>query len=264
MGSSPRRRAPANKYLSRVKGISIYRPFGMLFFLSAPVSENLTNVVYGSIAKPFDPANRPSNINAEHTHQWSVFVRGVDGEDISYWLRKVQFKLHETYPNSLRTIEAPPFEVTETGWGEFEVQIKMYFVPEAAEKPQTLWHFLRLHPWQGDLELQKERRDAISSQVYEEIIFNEPTEMLYDVMTSGAPVASRGKSKGSKVTSKAGGHRTAELPQSDSQDNPYSQRAEGAELVRLSEARKTVEKMIAEEREKLAEREKTMAELNNR
>ena len=139
----------------------------------------------------------------------------------------------------------------------------MYFVPEAAEKPQTLWHFLRLHPWQGDLELQKQRRDPISSQLYEEIIFNEPTELLYDIMTSGPPVVSRGKSKGSKGTQKHG-HRTAELPQTDSQDNPYSQRAEGAELVRLSEARKTVEKMVIEEREKLAEREKVMAELNKK
>jgi YEATS domain-containing protein 4 len=32
-----------------------------------------------------------------------MFVRGVDGEDISYWLKRVQFKLHDSYPNSLRS-----------------------------------------------------------------------------------------------------------------------------------------------------------------
>ena len=224
--------------------------------------QNSSSPVYGSVAKPFDPANRPSNINSEHTHQWSVFVRGVDGEDISYWLKKVQFKLHETYPNSLRTIEAPPFEVTETGWGEFEVQIKMYFVPEAAEKPQTIWHFLRLHPWDGDIELKKQRRDTISSQSYEEILFNEPTETLYEVMTSGPPTVGRGKSKGKGAPKK--GDRTAELPVNDTPDNPFSQRAEGAEIDRLREAKKTVEKMIADARTTLAERENTMAELNKK
>lgn len=234
-----------------------------LLFPRASQKKLTRHKVYGSIAKPFDPANRPPNINAEHTHQWSVYVRGIDGEDISYWLKKVQFKLHETYPNSLRTIESPPFEVTETGWGEFEVQIKMYFVPEAAEKPQTIWHFLRLHPWEGDIELKKQRRDAVGSQVYEEILFNEPTETLYDVMTSGAPVVvGRGKSKGKAAVKK--GDRTAELPVNDTVDNPFSQRAEGAEIDRLREAKKTVEKMIAEEREKLAEREKVMAELNEK
>jgi len=48
-------------------------------------------------------------------------------EDISKYIKKVQFKLHETYTSALRVIEKPPFEVTETGWGEFEVQIKIYF-----------------------------------------------------------------------------------------------------------------------------------------
>ncbi|KAG7007781.1 hypothetical protein G7Y79_00008g024190 [Physcia stellaris] len=240
--SSPYARKYANNRVPRVQGISIYRPF-----------------VYGSIAKLFDPANRPAGINPDHTHQWSVYVRGVDGEDISYWLRKVQFKLHETYPNSLRTIEAPPFEVTETGWGEFEVQIKMYFVPEAAEKPQTIWHFLRLHPWEGDVEAKKARREVVGSQSYEEILFNEPTETLFEVMTSGPP---RGKSKGKGGLKR--GERTAELPVGDTPDNPFSQRAEGAEIDRLREAKKTVERLIGEERGKLAERERVMAELNKK
>lgn len=56
--------------------------------------------------------------------------------------------------------------------------------------------------------------------------------------------------------------RTAELPYADSPDNPYSQKSEGAELDRLKEARKLVEKMIVEERATLKERERTMAELN--
>ena len=151
--------------------------------------------------------------------------------------------------------------MTETGWGEFEVQIKLYFVPEAAEKPQTLWHFLKLHPWGPDAEGMKERRESVTSQSYEEIIFNEPTEQLYEIMTT-TPVQ-RGKGKVQKAGQKKT-ERTAELPYADSPDNPYSQKSEGAELDRLKEAKKTVEKMVAEEKAKLAEREKVMEELNKK
>ena len=221
-------------------------------------------LVFGSIAKPIDPNNRPAGINAEHTHQWWVYVKGVDNEDISYWLKKVQFKLHETYTNSLRTIEAPPFEVTETGWGEFEVQIKLYFVPEANEKAQTLWHALKLHPYGPDAEGQRERREAVVSQNYEEIIFNEPVEPFYDLLTSGAPPPpTRGKgSKASKQAAlKRNNERSAEIPYAESAENPYSQKTEGQELDRLNEAIKTVEQMVKNERTKLGEREKVLTEL---
>lgn len=218
--------------------------------------------VFGSIAKPFDVNNRPPGIDVDHTHQWSVYVKGVDDEDISYWLKKVQFKLHETYSNNLRTIEAPPFEVSETGWGEFEVQIKLYFVPEANEKAQTLWHGLKLHPYGPDAERQRERKDAIISQNYEEVVFNEPVEQFYEILTSGPPPL-RGKgSKGSKqMPPKRGSERSAEIPYAETPNNPYSQKTEGAELDRLNEAIKSVDAMLKEDRLKLAEREKTLEAL---
>lgn len=231
--------------------------------------------MYGSIAKPLDPLHRPPNISAEHTHQWTVYVRGVDGEDISYWLKKVQFKLHETYSNSLRSIEAPPFEVTETGWGEFEVSIKLYFVPEANEKPQSMWHALKLHPYGPDADAQRERRDPVLSQNYEEVIFNEPVEPFYDVLTAGAPQppARSGKSfagsKGSKQSTLVkgrganAGERSAEIPYAESAENPYCQKTEGKELDRLNEAIKTVDAMVKEERRKLEERERVLEGLRS-
>ncbi|KAL2047398.1 hypothetical protein N7G274_001419 [Stereocaulon virgatum] len=238
---------PAPTGTKRVKGVQVYRPF-----------------IYGSIAKPVDPDNRPAGITAEHTHLWSVYVRGVDGEDISYWLKKVQFKLHETYANSSRMIESPPFEVTESGWGEFEVQLKLYFVPEANEKAQTLWHALKLHPYGPDAEGQKERRETIVSQNYEEIIFNEPVEGFYDILTSGPPQPGRGKgSKGSKQAStmKKQGERSAEIPQDTSRENAYSVKTEETELLRLREASKAVEALIRQEKGALKEKEEKLATL---
>lgn len=50
-------------------------------------------------------------------------------------------------PPHQKAIEKPPYEVTETGWGEFDIIIKIFFIAEAAEKPITFTHHLKLHPW---------------------------------------------------------------------------------------------------------------------
>ncbi len=162
-------------------------------------------------------------------------------------------------------VESAPFEVTETGWGEFEVQMKLYFVPEANEKAQTLWHALKLHPYTGDIEGQKERREAIVSQNYEEVIFSEPVEPFYEVLTSGAPPTQAGRGKGGKGSKVAGarkqGERSAEIPFASGEGNPFSVKEEGMELDRLKEAKKTVEAMVGNERAKLAEKERVMERL---
>ncbi|KAI4214652.1 MAG: hypothetical protein LQ351_002725 [Letrouitia transgressa] len=253
---------PAPAGTKRVKGVSIFRPF-----------------VYGSTAKPFPPDSRPASTPPDHTHQWTLYVRPISTSphapsDLTHFIKKVSFKLHETYANSLRIIESPPFQVTETGWGEFEVAIKLYFVPEANEKPQTLWHHLKLHPYGPDAEGMRERREEVRSQCYEEVVFNEPVEAFYDVLTGGGSGAHGGGGRGGKggkgsklasLTSAAGGKkggegaRTAELPF----EGVYSQKEEGRELDRLGEAVKTVEAMVREERTRLEEREKMLAELRS-
>ncbi|RMZ82090.1 hypothetical protein DV737_g2159, partial [Chaetothyriales sp. CBS 132003] len=231
---------PAPAGTKRVRGVQIYRPF-----------------IYGTEAIPFNPANRPKDAPADHTHKWKVFVRGINNEDISYWLRKVQFKLHDTYVNSVRMIESPPFEVEETGWGEFEIAIKFYFVPESTEKPQQIWHGLKLHPYHGDIDMQKQERLMISSVCYEEVLFNEPVEHFYDTLTGGAPVS---KSKGkSKAAVKA--HPTAELPETSFGGNKYSREEEGKELDRLGEAVKKVEELIVKEKETLMVEEARLQDL---
>lgn len=206
----------------------------------------------------------------DHTHRWRVFVKGINDSDISYWLKKVQFKLHETYAQAVRTVEGPPFEVQETGWGEFEIQIKLYFVPESLEKPQTLWHSLKLHPYGPDAEGQRERRDVILAQNYEELVFNEPVEQFYDLLTGGSGVVTGGQSrskadkdkdKTAKQALPSAGGRTAEIPATPSATNPYSRQTEQKELERIARAMKTVGVLQKEEKSKLMEREKVLEEL---
>jgi YEATS domain-containing protein 4 len=233
---------PAPSGAKRVRGIQIHRPF-----------------LYGTEAIPFPPDQRPRDAPADHTHKWKVFVRGINNEDISYWLKKVQFKLHDTYANSVRMIESPPFEVEETGWGEFEIAIKFYFAPESNEKPQQLWHPLKLHPYVGDIEKQKADRTMVSSVCYEEVLFNEPLDSFYEVLTGGRPQGQKAKGKSGK-----GGVvkvHTAEIPEVNTPGNKFSREEESKELDRLGEAVKKIEKMVAAEKELLVVEEGRLQEL---
>lgn len=48
-------------------------------------------IIYGNSAVAL---KKPEN---EHTHRWTIFVRGFNNEDISTYVRKVVFKLHESF-----------------------------------------------------------------------------------------------------------------------------------------------------------------------
>ncbi|EJS42030.1 yaf9p [Saccharomyces arboricola H-6] len=161
----------------RIKTLSVSRP-----------------VIYGNTAKKMGSV-KPPNAPAEHTHLWTIFVRGPQNEDISYFIKKVVFKLHDTYPNPVRSIEAPPFELTETGWGEFDINIKVYFVEEANEKLLNFYHRLRLHPYansapnsnseNGHNPSSDHAKDAeVSSVYFDEIVFNEPNEEFFKILMS--------------------------------------------------------------------------------
>ncbi|KAI1213001.1 yeats family-domain-containing protein [Annulohypoxylon truncatum] len=265
---------PAGK---RVKGVQIYRPF-----------------IYGTTARPFNDTDnpRPASVPADHTHSWQVFVKGVDDTDIFYWLRRVQFKLHESIPNHLRTIDAetiqkenegkPPaqrqkgFVVNETGWGEFEITIRLYYDSRSSEKPQTLYHHLRLHPY-GRTEAEKEAMrngGEVVAWVYEEQLFNEPFEDFYKVLTTGArdkhaPAGGKGKGKGKAAappTESGGGggevkERSAMIPLTNKPGQPFSRETEQLEIKRLKEAEDKVEQMVREMHKALREKEAEAAAL---
>jgi transcription initiation factor IIF auxiliary subunit len=67
----------------RIKGISVSRP-----------------IYFGSVAAPL---NGKKASDPDHTHKWTVMIKGLNNEDLSYYIKKVVFKLHETYPNPLRS-----------------------------------------------------------------------------------------------------------------------------------------------------------------
>lgn len=55
-------------------------------------------IIYGNSAVKLDRKREEDG----HTHEWSLYLRSFDQEDLSKFIRKVQFKLHDSYPNPLR------------------------------------------------------------------------------------------------------------------------------------------------------------------
>ncbi|CAD5219286.1 unnamed protein product [Bursaphelenchus okinawaensis] len=136
--------------------------------------ENVERVAGCSAVKPIVYGNTaerlPHKTAQEHTHKWKLFVRPYCEEDISKYVKKVQFRLHDSYTNAVRTVETPPFEVEETGWGEFEANIKIYFV-DPNEKPVNATYYLRLFV---PLVTMSDGKQIVLYEHYDEI----PTKMM--------------------------------------------------------------------------------------
>jgi YEATS domain-containing protein 4 len=76
----------------------------------------------------------------KHLIARTVYVRPYENEDMSTYVKKINFKLHDSYANQNRVLTKPPYEVTETGWGEFEIVIKIYF-QDPNERPVSCFIF---------------------------------------------------------------------------------------------------------------------------
>ncbi|QPG73788.1 hypothetical protein FOA43_001102 [Brettanomyces nanus] len=196
----------------RIHGISISKP-----------------IMYGNNAEQISEANPlPPGAPKDHTHIWTLFVKDATGQDMSLYVKKVVFKLHETYPNSMRTVEKPPFELRESGWGEFEVAIRIYFNSVCGERNITFYHNIKLHPYppqafngsMGAPVVDKEGR--VQSILYDEIVFNEPTEKMFRLLTS---------TPGSLLPYK-------------SSDTPFTKECEREETDRLDKALRVVQRQL--------------------
>ncbi|EMC93820.1 hypothetical protein BAUCODRAFT_211740 [Baudoinia panamericana UAMH 10762] len=145
--------------------------------------------IIGNEAHVLPHPNYPSPTPDGHTKGWKVYVRPLpNGPDITTWLKKVQFKLHHTYTDASRTIEAPgPFEVSETGYGEFGVEIRLYFAQESGEKAVYREHYLVLAPYGSEEQkARQERENLVVAERLETIEFNEPTQVLAQLGQSAA------------------------------------------------------------------------------
>jgi hypothetical protein len=69
-----------------------------------------------------------------NSHKWTVYARSATNEDLSVIVKRAVFQLHPSFHNPTRVVEQLPFELSESGWGEFEIAITLYFHSDACEK----------------------------------------------------------------------------------------------------------------------------------
>lgn len=159
-----------------------------------------------------------------------------------------------------------PFIVEETGWGEFEITMKLYYASDSGEKAQTIYHHLRLHPY-GKTEEEKARsrqpNGDIISWNYEEQLFNEPYEAFFDVLTSGAQSRQAPKKGSAALDPKAGivYERSALVPRHLTAEQPFSRETEELESQRINKAMEKIQGWIDETKEGNAKKEKELAAL---
>ena len=144
----------------RLKGVTVVKP-----------------IVYGNVAWYLGKKREEDG----HTHQWTVYLRSYDNEDMSVYVKRVQFKLHDSYAEPIRIHTVPPYSITETGWGEFEIAIKIFFV-DSNERPVTVYHFLKLFDREKDGNV-KMSAGPVNSEFYDELVFMDPTVKMHRLLT---------------------------------------------------------------------------------
>jgi YEATS domain-containing protein 4 len=130
------------------------------------------------------------------THKWTLLLRGPNDEDLSVFISKVAFSLHESFVEPVRVVEKPPYEVTELGWGEFAAKIRIFF-RDPEEQPVDIVHLIKLYPQNmqpaaaiaanAAAGANIANRKPVVSETYDEIVFAEPTSQFRQLLLSCVP-----------------------------------------------------------------------------
>ena len=138
--------------------------------------------VYGSVAFFLGKKS-----HEDISHKWCAYVRGVNNENISNFIKEVHFILHTSFQNHIRKVDKWPFELYEVGWGEFDIKIKIFLIDETM-KPLEVVHSLKLYPSQSHINPSSKR--PVVSENYDEIIFVNPKPNIREMLlTKSEPVA---------------------------------------------------------------------------
>ena len=135
-------------------------------------------IVYGSIA--FYLGKRADDYQ---THEWSLYLRGPNHEDLSPAISKVVFQLHPSFAQPTRELTSPPYEVTERGWGEFEAQIHIHW-KDTTEKTTIVNHTIKLYPPGTPVNsLPTDTETPVLAETYDEVVFTDPSESFMKSLT---------------------------------------------------------------------------------
>ncbi|KAI9894353.1 MAG: hypothetical protein M1814_003109 [Vezdaea aestivalis] len=114
-----------------------------------------------------DSSDKPSGQEGFPLRAWSICVYVLDNKGVEHpadIFSKVEYHLHPTFPKPLHTLHHAPFKIQEEGWGEFDMQIKLFPFDKTSD-----------HTIQHDLNFQSEKYEA-----EHRIVFRNPKPALID------------------------------------------------------------------------------------
>ncbi|XP_059647551.1 transcription initiation factor TFIID subunit 14b-like isoform X2 [Cornus florida] len=191
-------------------------------------------IVYGSIA--FWLGKKASEYQS---HKWTVYVRGATNEDLGVVIKRAVFQLHASFNNPTRVVESPPFELSESGWGEFEIAITLHFHSDVCDKPLLLFHHLKLYPEDESGPMSTKKPVVIES--YDEICFSEPSEGFFARVQNHPAVIVPRTPAGFNLPPPVPIEDADKRKRGDTKDNPLNQWftnfSEADELLKLAAAR---------------------------
>ena len=127
--------------------------------------------------------------SAPSSFRWTILIRSgdADDEDLSNYIRRVEFNLHSTFAQPRRIVETPPFQVEEQGWGEFEINARIFF-QDSNERPLDVKHWLKLRPDENDLEAARidYTKQPLVHEQFDQILFNSPHEWFYEKLIANS------------------------------------------------------------------------------
>lgn len=203
-------------------------------------------IVYGNVA--FWLGKKASEYQS---HKWTVYVRGATNEDLSVVVKRAVFQLHSSFNNPTRVVESPPFELSESGWGEFEIAITLHFHSDVCEKPLHLYHHLKLYPEDESGPMSTKKPVVVES--YDEIVFTEPSEGFFARVQNHRAVIVPRLPSGFNLPPPEDADKRK---RNDPKDNPliqwFTNFSEADELLKLAAARQEVQAHIARVRRQLS------------
>ncbi|KAG0086202.1 YEATS domain-containing protein 2 [Podila epicladia] len=103
-------------------------------------------IVVGNVSK-FLPMDKRDPRLKDFPYKWMIYVDGTPKpEDITAYVSKVEFHLHESYkPNHIVTVTEPPFHLSRFAWGETQIKVRLFFY-DPRNKPVEVYHRLALDP----------------------------------------------------------------------------------------------------------------------
>ncbi|PIA56039.1 hypothetical protein AQUCO_00700398v1 [Aquilegia coerulea] len=205
-------------------------------------------IVYGTIS--FWLGKKASEY---HSHKWTVYVRSATNEDLGAVVKRAVFQLHPSFNNPTRVVESPPFELSESGWGEFEIAISLFFHGDVCDKQLDLYHHLKLYPEEESGPQSTKKPVVVES--YDEIVFSEPSEGFFARVQNHPAVNVPRLPSSFNIPPPGLIDNMNERRRGDTKDHPLSQWfmnfSEADELLKLAAARQQVQAHIVKLRRQL-------------